>query len=156
LILLFEADILQAHLQMGTQEMLDPCQHLTPICLLRLYHRIYAQTYQTNFISFAQGHFDGSSVSIVKAGHFRLRLGNDNPMLVSASGDKTLKIWDLRTYKEIRTLSDHQDEIYSVAVSSDTKHIISGGLDMIVRLWCFHTGKLLFCFKGHSQSVRWV
>jgi hypothetical protein len=27
---------------------------------------------------------------------------------------------------------------------------------MIVRLWCFHTGKLLFCFKGHSQSVRWV
>lgn len=77
-------------------------------------------------------------------------------MLVSTSGDKTLKIWDLQTYQEIRTLSGHQGEVFSAAVSPDTgpKHIISGSQDMTVRLWCFHTGKLLFCFKGHSQSVR--
>ena len=75
-------------------------------------------------------------------------------MLVSASGDKTLKIWNLTTYEETRTLCGHKDEVYSVAVSPDSKHIVSGGKDMIVRLWCFHTGKLLFCFKGHSQSIR--
>ncbi len=77
-------------------------------------------------------------------------------MLVSASGDKTLKIWNLTTYQQIRTLSGHQDEIYSVAVSLDCKHVISGGKDMVVRLWCFHTGRLIFCFKGHSQSIRCV
>ena len=78
----------------------------------------------------------------------------DNPMLVSASGDKTLKIWNLTTYQVARTLCGHQGEIYSVAVSPDSKVIVSGGKDMILRLWCFHTGKLLFCFKGHSQSIR--
>ena len=77
-------------------------------------------------------------------------------MLVSASADKTLKIWDLRTFEEVRTLTGHQNDIYSVAVSPDTKHIVSGGLDMIVMLWCFHTGELLFSYRGHSQSVRSV
>ena len=81
-------------------------------------------------------------------------LGGSNPKLVSTSGDETLKIWDLQTFQEIRTLSGHRGEVFSVAVSPDMKHIISGGEDAILRLWCFHTGKLLFCFKGHSQSIR--
>ena len=74
-------------------------------------------------------------------------------MLVSGSHDD-LRIWDLKTYQEIRTLSGHNRGIYSVAVSADTKHIISGGYDKIVRLWCFHTGKLLSCFEGHSSDIR--
>ena len=74
-------------------------------------------------------------------------------MLVSGSYDGTLKIWDLKTYQEIRTLSDHENWIFGVAVSADTKHIISGGIDKIVRLWCFHTGKLLSCFEGHSNDI---
>ena len=74
-------------------------------------------------------------------------------MLVSGSWNETLKIWDLKTYQEIRTLSGHEGGIKSVAVSADTKHIISGGEDMIVRLWCFHTGKLLSYFEGHSDDI---
>jgi WD40 repeat protein len=80
--------------------------------------------------------------------------GNDNPMLVSGSRDGTLKIWDLKTYQEIRTLSGHKDDTSSVAVSADAKHIISGGADTIVKLWCFHTGKLLSCFKGHNDYIE--
>ena len=76
-------------------------------------------------------------------------------MLVSASKDRTIKIWDLETYQEIRTFEDHE-AICSVAVSDDNKHIISGDFGEIVRLWCFHTGKLISCFEGHTNSIRWV
>ena len=77
-------------------------------------------------------------------------------MLVSSSLDGTIKIWDLETYQEIRTLEVHEYWIDSVAVSDDKKHIISGGNYGIVKLWCFHTGKLISCFEGHTSEIRWV
>ena len=77
-------------------------------------------------------------------------------MLVSASFDGTIKIWDLETYQEIRTLDVRKLKVVSVAVSDDKKHIISGGGDRIVRLWCFQTGKLISCFEGHTNRIRWV
>ena len=90
----------------------------------------------------------------LKSDHCLFYLGNDNPILVSASWDGTLKIWDAKKHREIRTLSGDKGEIHSVAVSSDTKRIISGGEDMIMRLWCFHTGELLSCFEGHSNVIK--
>ena len=75
-------------------------------------------------------------------------------MLVSSSYDRTIKIWDLKTYQEIRTLEDHEDYFLRVAVSDDIKHIISGDTHDIVRLWCFHTGKLISCFVGHTNEIR--
>ena len=92
----------------------------------------------------------------LKSDYSFLDSGKDNPMLVSASSDGTIKIWDLETYQEIRTLECHKSWLYSAAVSDDKKHIISGGGDRIVRLWCFHTGKLISCFEGHTNDIRWV
>ena len=77
-------------------------------------------------------------------------------MLVSASWDRTIKIWDLETYQEIRTLEGHGTDVNSVAVSDDKKHIISGDDAGIVKLWCFHTGKLISCFEGRTSEIRWV
>ena len=77
-------------------------------------------------------------------------------MLVSASRDGIIKIWDLERNQEIRALEGHIGWVNSVAVSDDKKCIISGGLDRIVRLWCFHTGKLISYFKGHTDRIRWV
>ena len=75
-------------------------------------------------------------------------------MLVSASRDGRIKIWDLKTYQEIRTLYVPQSDVSSVAVSDDKKYIISGHDDGSSRLWCFHTGNLLSCYEGHTNDIR--
>ena len=80
--------------------------------------------------------------------------GKNNPMLLSGSNDVTIKIWDLKTYQEIRTLKGHPFDVYSVAVSDDNKYIISGDIRGSARLWCFHTGNLLSCYKGHTSEIR--
>ena len=57
----------------------------------------------------------------------------DDKYVASGSEDKTIKLWDVATGKELKTFTD-ADKIYSVAFSADGKFIISGG-DAGAKLW---------------------
>ncbi|KAJ3476407.1 hypothetical protein NLG97_g9140 [Lecanicillium saksenae] len=56
-------------------------------------------------------------------------------MLVSASGDKTLKIWDTTTGYCVKTLSGHADWVRDVCPSPDGNYLISTSADHMGRLW---------------------
>ena len=47
----------------------------------------------------------------------------------------TVNIWDLKKQREIATLEGHTDNIVSLAVTVNSKYIISGSLDNTVRVW---------------------
>lgn len=53
-------------------------------------------------------------------------------MLVSASKDSTLKLWDLKTFKIRVDLPGHSDEVYCVDFVADK--IASGGRDKKVKM----------------------
>jgi hypothetical protein len=56
--------------------------------------------------------------------------------IISASGDKTLRLWDAKTGQLIGgPLRGHEDLVLSVAFSPDGSRIISGSLDKTLRLW---------------------
>ena len=44
-------------------------------------------------------------------------ISSDSKYIVSGSGDKTIKIWDIESGKEIKTLNGHSEGVYSVAIS---------------------------------------
>src|ERR1039457_5598395 len=44
---------------------------------------------------------------------------------VSASQDKTLKVWDLETGRALRTLEGHSNDVNAVAVTPDGKQAVS-------------------------------
>jgi ribosome assembly protein SQT1 len=52
-----------------------------------------------------------------------------NTTFITASADKTLKLWDYRTGLCLQTFLGHSDAIHSCAISSDGKIIVSGGED---------------------------
>lgn len=56
-------------------------------------------------------------------------------LLVSASRDKTLKIWDVTTGYCVKTLRDHTDWVRAVSPSPDGRFLFSTGDDMTARLW---------------------
>ena len=56
-------------------------------------------------------------------------------LLVSASGDQTLRLWDVPQRKELRLLKGHTHEVWSVVVSPDGTQILSGGKDGSIRVW---------------------
>ena len=56
-------------------------------------------------------------------------------LLVSASGDQTLKIWDVTTGYCVKTLRGHSEWVRDVFPSFDGRFLLSTGNDRTVRLW---------------------
>lgn len=85
-----------------------------------------------------------------------LVITSNGKLLVSASRDKTIKIWQIETGKLLRTLQGHRDGIYSIGLCPDDKIIASGSADKTIKLWDLETGELLSTFTGHANTVTSV
>ncbi|MEH1819446.1 MAG: WD40 repeat domain-containing protein, partial [Nostoc sp.] len=77
----------------------------------------------------------------------------DGKMLASASGDKTVKLWDTTTGKEIKTLTGHTNEVNGISFSPDGKMLASASGDKTVKLWDTTTGKEIKTLTGHTNEV---
>jgi WD domain, G-beta repeat len=70
-------------------------------------------------------------------------LSSDDKWLVTGSFDKTARLWDLATGKEIRSFRGHDHSIDSASLSNDGKRLVTGSADCTTRLWDVATGQEL-------------
>ncbi|MCA2931148.1 MAG: hypothetical protein IM336_11940, partial [Microcystis sp. M018S1] len=80
----------------------------------------------------------------------------DGKTLVSGSDDKTIKLWNVETGKEIRTLYGHDNSVTSVNFSPDGKTLVSGSDDNTIKLWNVETGQEIRTLYGHDSYVSSV
>jgi WD40 repeat protein len=83
-------------------------------------------------------------------------LSHDGRRALSGSFDKTVRLWDVETGKELRSFEGHEDIVRAVALSPDGKQALSGGQDRTVRLWEVEMGKELKRLTGHEGTVTSV
>ncbi|WP_437310615.1 NB-ARC domain-containing protein [Sorangium sp. So ce388] len=74
---------------------------------------------------------------------------SDGRIAVSASSDKTLKVWDLGTGQLLRTLEGHTADVPGVAVTPDGRIAVSASLDKTLKVWDLATGQLLRTLEAH-------
>jgi WD40 repeat protein len=79
----------------------------------------------------------------------------DGKTLVSGSVDGTIKLWDIATGREIRTLYGHLNWVNSVAFSANGRTIASGSDDNTTRIWDISIGKEIAQFIVFSDG-EWV
>ncbi|KAG8740971.1 hypothetical protein FRC10_003509 [Ceratobasidium sp. 414] len=79
----------------------------------------------------------------------------DNAHIVSASLDKTIRIWDAHIGQSVgQPLEGHTNSVNSVAYSPDGAYIISGSRDTTIRIWDTHLGQSVGQpLEGHIRSV---
>ena len=76
----------------------------------------------------------------------------DGTWLVSASHDKTLRIWDVSTGATRDVLEGHIGPVYGCAVAPDGSWIVSGGA-RAMRIWDVATGKRRNTMEGPIDVV---
>ncbi len=77
----------------------------------------------------------------------------DGTRIVTASNDKTARIWDARTGAQLAVLTGHDDRVYSAAYSPDGTRIVTASIDRTARIWDARTGAQLAVLSGHGDRV---
>jgi len=95
---------------------------------------------------------------IILTGH-TLPLGGlaysaDGLHVATGSYDRTAKVWDAPTGKELVTLKGHGGTVEAVAFSPDGKVLATGSYDGTVRLWDWAADKEPATFASHSNMIR--
>ncbi len=97
---------------------------------------------------------------VIQSGHTAfvnsMAISADGKYIVSGSDDRTVRLWDRETGKELRRFTGHTEGVNFVDLSSDGKYIVSGSRDNTVRLWERDSGKELRRFEGHTDDVNSV
>ena len=75
----------------------------------------------------------------------------DENILATGSYDATVKIWDIESGKELRTLVGHESGVR--ALQFDETKLISGSIDRSLKCWNWRTGECISTYTGHSGGV---
>jgi WD40 repeat protein len=91
-------------------------------------------------------------------GYVRCIISGDDGIVFTCGVDKTVKMWESQSGKNIKTFTAHGYAFYSILYTGKEKRLFSGSRTSII-IWDIHTGIQVGVMNGHSDTVRslaWV
>jgi WD40 repeat protein len=77
----------------------------------------------------------------------------DGKFVASCGADGSVRLWELKTGKQVREFEGHTDVVHAVAFSPDGRRLLTGGYDRTARVWDVGSGKELQRFENHAGIV---
>jgi WD40 repeat protein len=83
----------------------------------------------------------------------RIDFSRDGKRISTTSEDKTARIWESSTGKQLHALVGHTEAVSSAVFSPDGTHIVTVGLDNTVRVWNAMTGESIHAFSDVGRVM---
>ena len=77
----------------------------------------------------------------------------DGTRIITASADKTARVWDAASGRSLAELQGHTGAVYSAAFSPDGARIVTASYDKTARVWDAASGGSLGVLQGHTYAV---
>ena len=100
---------------------------------------------------------DVDNLSLVEAGIEEgttvIAIKHELPAVLTASHDKTAKIWNASTGECTQTLSGHSRALRSAVFSGDGSSVLTASVDGTAKIWNASSGECTQTLSGHSHAV---
>jgi len=80
-------------------------------------------------------------------------LSADGRFMASAALDGTVKLWDARSYEELRGFEGHPAPVNSLSLNADGSLLVTGCRDGALRIYRTEDAELLHTMRGHAEDV---
>src|SRR5258708_32879477 len=111
-------------------------------------------------IAFSSRSAGQSIETVIQRGHelavVAVAVSPDSNYVVTGSRDKSAKLWELSTGREVRSFLGHDFSVTSLDVSSDGKYLLTGSNDETVKLWEMEKGKEIFSVNPVHEQIKHV
>lgn len=99
---------------------------------------------------------EGKSLRVLKKHHDSVTAvaWRDALSLASASLDRRVILWDLRTGTPFQDLKGHSKGVSSLCFLNDKEILVSTGIDQSVRVWDLTSGELIRSMNNHTLPVH--
>jgi hypothetical protein len=89
-------------------------------------------------------------------GVFGVAFSPDGERALSGGYDHAVRLWEVKTGRELQAFKGLQRVVYSVAFSPDGQLAVSGGIDKTISLWDIATGREIRTLVGNRNPVQSV
>lgn len=84
---------------------------------------------------------------------FDLEFSHDGKRLVTAGGDRLIRVWDVDRQQEIAALEGHVAQVLTVAFNTNATQVASGGADKELKVWDIATHEKLVSLGQHTSAI---
>lgn len=84
------------------------------------------------------------------------KFSDDARLIVSASDDKSIKLWDRNSKECVHSFSEYSGYVNSVAFHPSGTFIAAGSTDSTVKIWDIRTNKLIQHYTSHTAAINSV
>jgi WD40 domain-containing protein len=143
---------------MKAAQLMRACCFCTLLAIAAQLCKSNVRAYQASTTAGTQSSTDEKPQLVVQVGHsyyvHSAAFSADQKYVLTASYDKTARLWEVETAREVRKFEGHSGYVWSAVFSPDQRYVLTTGDDKTVRIWEMETGREVRRFEGHSYYVK--